>query len=121
MRIPATSRVLNADAATIIFNESLHEQRANVLFYQLKKDEPVLPQVLQALVDRHIQSVLVEGGSTLLQQFIDAGFWDEARVITNPELIVDRGTIAPRLNTAQLILAEKAGGDEIAYYRRIHN
>ncbi len=32
-------------------------------------------------------SVLVEGGAQLLQTFIDEGYWDEARIITNEYLI----------------------------------
>jgi diaminohydroxyphosphoribosylaminopyrimidine deaminase/5-amino-6-(5-phosphoribosylamino)uracil reductase len=33
-----------------------------------------------------IQSILVEGGSQLLQSFIAEGAWDEARIITNTKL-----------------------------------
>ena len=39
-----------------------------------------LPQLMETLYDRQIQSLLVEGGRQLLQTFIDADLWDEARV-----------------------------------------
>jgi diaminohydroxyphosphoribosylaminopyrimidine deaminase/5-amino-6-(5-phosphoribosylamino)uracil reductase len=45
-----------------------------------------------------IQSVLVEGGARLLQSFIDEGYWDEARVITNNELELPGGLAAPVLS-----------------------
>lgn len=44
-------------------------------------------------------SVLVEGGANLLQQFIDHGLWDEARVETAP-LMLGGGVKAPRLDAA---------------------
>lgn len=47
-------------------------------------DKP-LSDVLHSLyADRNITSLLVEGGPTLLQEFIDAGLWDEAYVETAP-------------------------------------
>ena len=45
----------------------------------------------------NIQSVLIEGGAKTLQSFIDAGLWDEARVITNEELIIENGIAAPEM------------------------
>lgn len=44
-------------------------------------------------------SVLVEGGANLLQQFIDHGLWDEARVETAP-FKLGGGVKAPRLDAA---------------------
>ncbi len=46
----------------------------------LKATRPILPQVMEELHQRGIQSLLVEGGSTTLQGFIDADLWDEAYV-----------------------------------------
>ncbi|MET0242761.1 MAG: bifunctional diaminohydroxyphosphoribosylaminopyrimidine deaminase/5-amino-6-(5-phosphoribosylamino)uracil reductase RibD [Flavitalea sp.] len=51
--------------------------------------------MMEALYMRNITSVLVEGGATLLQSFIDAGCWDEARVITNTRLLAGSGVKAP--------------------------
>ncbi|MCR5713965.1 MAG: bifunctional diaminohydroxyphosphoribosylaminopyrimidine deaminase/5-amino-6-(5-phosphoribosylamino)uracil reductase RibD [Bacteroidales bacterium] len=41
-----------------------------------------LSQLMEALYDRQIQSLMVEGGRQLLQTFIDADLWDEARVFS---------------------------------------
>jgi diaminohydroxyphosphoribosylaminopyrimidine deaminase/5-amino-6-(5-phosphoribosylamino)uracil reductase len=35
------------------------------------------PQILTALYKKKIESLFVEGGSQLLQSFIDSGLWDE--------------------------------------------
>ncbi|RYF93196.1 MAG: RibD family protein, partial [Chitinophagaceae bacterium] len=51
--------------------------------------------MMEALYMRNITSVFVEGGATLLQSFIDAGCWDETRVITNTRLLAGSGVKAP--------------------------
>jgi diaminohydroxyphosphoribosylaminopyrimidine deaminase/5-amino-6-(5-phosphoribosylamino)uracil reductase len=54
-------------------------------------------QIVNALYQMKIQSVLVEGGAKLLQSFIDEGMWDEARIIKNEELKINNGLAAPEL------------------------
>ena len=55
-----------------------------------------LSAVLGELHRRGIASVLVEGGATLLNTFLSAGPWDEARVFTAPVHFA-HGTPAPRM------------------------
>ena len=47
--------------------------------------------MLEKLFELDIQSVLVEGGASLLQSFIDSRLWDEARVITNAKMLITKG------------------------------
>lgn len=57
--------------------------------------EEITPaSILSELHERKIQSLIVEGGSTTLQQFIDAGYWDEARIFTS-ETLFGEGIAAP--------------------------
>jgi diaminohydroxyphosphoribosylaminopyrimidine deaminase/5-amino-6-(5-phosphoribosylamino)uracil reductase len=67
----------------------------------------------------NIQSVLVEGGTSLLQSFIDANCWDEARVITNTEMEIAAGLKAPLLSNAEKRSTQIIEKDTIQYYRRI--
>ena len=55
-----------------------------------------LPQLLHNLYERGLQSLLVEGGSRLLQSFIDEGLWDEAFVELSPA-VLQRGVPAPTM------------------------
>jgi diaminohydroxyphosphoribosylaminopyrimidine deaminase/5-amino-6-(5-phosphoribosylamino)uracil reductase len=41
-----------------------------------------LALLLEALYRKNVQSLIVEGGATLLNSFIEAGLWDEANVET---------------------------------------
>ena len=65
----------------------------------------------------NVQSILVEGGATLLQLFIINNCWDEARVITNSSMYAQDGILAPRLSKSTLIKQEKILSDLISYYK----
>lgn len=64
----------------------------------VKLDEgcPLLPQVMEELHRRGVQSLLVEGGSATLQGFLDAGLWDEIYVERAP-MLLRHGVPAPVL------------------------
>jgi diaminohydroxyphosphoribosylaminopyrimidine deaminase/5-amino-6-(5-phosphoribosylamino)uracil reductase len=102
LRLPASLKVFNKEVRTVIFNTVKQQEEDNLLYYQLKKEESLLPQLLKALHELKIQSVLVEGGARLLQSLIDAGCWDEARVIRNNQLSIEKGLNSPQLSNAIL-------------------
>ena len=81
---------------------------------------PSLLHSLQDLHQRNIQSVLVEGGTTLLQSFMDAGLWDEIRVFRS-RMMLDKGRFtdaikAPRVR-GRLASREMIGEDELTIYK----
>ncbi len=67
---------------SIVYTFADTQNGTNLEFIRISPDEPVWPQVLTDLYARDIQSVLVEGGPTLLKTLIDSNLWDEARVFT---------------------------------------
>ncbi len=64
---------------TICYNLVKDEMEENLSFVKLNKDFGI-QDILDDLYRRNIQSIIVEGGSVLLQLFISAELWDEARV-----------------------------------------
>ncbi len=74
-----------------------------------------IPEILDDLYRRSIQSLLVEGGAQLLQSFIDAGLWDEARIETAP-FSLGNGVAAPALTDALLQDSEDYGGQLLQHY-----
>ena len=54
-------------------------------------------QIMEALYQRKIQSLLVEGGRQLLQSFIDDELWDEAYIEKCPSRL-HSGVQAPQMN-----------------------
>jgi len=79
-------------------------------------NQPVIDQLLKWLYEQNIQSVLVEGGPNVLQRFITAGAWDEARVITGSNSLPEGigAPVLPAENVADSIYLED---DRIVYYR----
>jgi len=119
LKIQATSHLLDGSVQTIVFNSLRQEQAGAILYYKLAENKSWVLQITEALYQMNIQSLLVEGGATLLQSFIDENYWDEARVITNTEMEVSDGLKAPRLKNAEKYFSETIEKDLIQYYRRI--
>lgn len=66
---------------TVCYNLVKSEQKENLQYVRLERGYP-LTRILGDLNQRKTQSLIVEGGSVLLQHFIGLGLWDEARVFT---------------------------------------
>ncbi|MBX2922903.1 MAG: bifunctional diaminohydroxyphosphoribosylaminopyrimidine deaminase/5-amino-6-(5-phosphoribosylamino)uracil reductase RibD [Chitinophagaceae bacterium] len=126
LKLPGFLHLFDNAAPTIVFN--LHQntiedfadktfiEKKGTVYYQVTADVNIVHQVLNALFHLNIQSVLVEGGAGLLQNFIHAGMWDEARVITNNELVIPEGLSAPVLPANDPVRAEALFSDSIRYY-----
>lgn len=94
--------------------------KAHPCFSELDFSTPVIPQILQHLYDKKIQSLIVEGGAITHQHFLETGLWDEIRVETNTALVVPNGTMAPVLpHQVRLIKHEEYDGNTIDYYQRV--
>lgn len=117
LRLPSSLQLFDGKVRTVVFNLLKHEEGGMVGYYQLGTDSSLVQQVGMALTQLKITSVLVEGGARLLQSFIEEGYWDEARVITNNELMIPGGLPAPEWKDARLVETEMLLGDTIRYYR----
>jgi diaminohydroxyphosphoribosylaminopyrimidine deaminase/5-amino-6-(5-phosphoribosylamino)uracil reductase len=128
LKLPKTLQLFDSKTTTIVFNlhqhtipgnmKGLNLKNMGLAYYQVTSDVSLVHQVCNALYQLNVQSVLVEGGAFLLQSFIDENMWDEARVITNEEMIIDNGLPAPILKQYELKQNEKFGADSINYFNR---
>lgn len=118
LKLPVDLKIFNQEVPTIIFNTIKQEETENLLYQQLNDDPNLLPQIMDALYQRNIQSVLVEGGAKLLLSFIEEGIWDEARVITNTALKIENGLSAPVLNNDHQIFEQQLLTDKIEIFSR---
>lgn len=94
LRLPG-SLALFKHPKTIIVNDIKEGLFEGIRYVQIKKEVPLLPQLLELLFQEQLLSVLVEGGATLLQTFLDAGIWDEAKVISSDMYFGGKGLKAP--------------------------
>lgn len=96
LRLSASLKLFNHESETIIINSVKDEQRENVEFIRVDYSQNILPQVLEVLYQKEKLSLIVEGGRTLLQSFIDQQLWDEAYVFTGTKKF-GNGIPAPKL------------------------
>ncbi len=113
LRLPASLKLFNREQKTIVFNGVKEEEQPNLIYYRLEKNKSLISQLMEALYHLKIQSVLVEGGRHLLNSFIEACTWDEARIITNTKMKTGKGLSASELTNNQLISRETLLSDEL--------
>lgn len=117
LRLPSSLKLFDGKVKTIIFNLLKFHEGDNLNFYKVSNDIGLAGQILNALYHLNIQSVLVEGGTQMLQSFINEDVWDEASVITNESLIIGNGLSAPQLQNHQYTGSEQFQTDRINWYR----
>jgi diaminohydroxyphosphoribosylaminopyrimidine deaminase/5-amino-6-(5-phosphoribosylamino)uracil reductase len=97
LELSADLHLFDQQIPTLCYNTLKNETLPNLEWVQLPELSP--KALLADLHARQIQSVLIEGGSQTIHQFLAAGLWDEARVFTAP-IEFERGIAAPQLTQA---------------------
>lgn len=97
LKVPKDFNVYSNESETLVFNSVKEGDEGNIKFIKTSR-ENFIENMLKTLHELQIQSIIVEGGSLVLQQFIDAGLWDETIIIKNKNLVLENGTKAPRFN-----------------------
>lgn len=98
--LPTDLNVLNNDARTILFNNERDEDKA---FIKLVKINPAdkVKDVLNYCYQHQIASIIVEGGTNTIYQFMNQNLWDEARIFVNPDKFFMNGIAAPEFDLEQ--------------------
>lgn len=81
---------------TVCYNSKKSEIQENLNFVNLGEQFGI-HDILKDLHSRKIQSLIVEGGTKVLSQFIENSLWDEARIFTG-KVKFGTGISAPILN-----------------------
>jgi len=116
LQLPSSLKIFNSKQRTIIFNKIKHEENGQPAYYQVTEDVSLVHQVVNALYQMNLQSVLVEGGARLLQSFIDENMWDETRIICNKHLAIGKGLPAPQLPAMKPATEITIENDEVTFY-----
>ena len=117
LRLPQSLNLFNGTEKTIVFNSVKHEEQPHLQWYKIDPGADILQQVCTALYQMNIQSVMVEGGTQLLQSFINQHLVDEIRVIENTALQIGIGLAAPQFSNMVLKEQLKLIGDEVKIYQ----
>jgi diaminohydroxyphosphoribosylaminopyrimidine deaminase/5-amino-6-(5-phosphoribosylamino)uracil reductase len=102
---PSNSAIFDGTQPTIVFigknsgsstRKELIEHIPNldIVAIDFAKDAEI--QIFEYVIQKNIQSIIVEGGSRTIQGFINLGVWDEARIFYGPKLFF-KGVKAPSI------------------------
>lgn len=112
LQLPASLHLFDKSLPTLVFTEKKQPPQPNLEFIQLDWHQDLLPQMMKVLYERNLQSLLVEGGSRLLQSFIDAGLWDEAFIEQSP-VRLGEGVPSPTIPSCYSMKKDYCFGHEI--------
>ncbi|WP_315053950.1 bifunctional diaminohydroxyphosphoribosylaminopyrimidine deaminase/5-amino-6-(5-phosphoribosylamino)uracil reductase RibD [Chryseobacterium indoltheticum] len=118
LKVPKDFNVYSNEAETLVFNSVKEGDEGNIKFIKTSR-ENFIENMLKTLHELQIQSIIVEGGSLVLQQFIDAGLWDETIIIKNKNLLLENGTKAPRFSKTP-IDTKDFRDNVIEFYKNSH-
>ena len=103
-RIPKESSIFDNAAKTLLITKEIIDFNENLAVNMVKY-----------LHDNNLQSVIIEGGRHVLQTFIDANLWDEARIFKGSVFLYN-GTKAPLLNKTKWKEKNTIQNDELLIY-----
>lgn len=108
----------NKETDLVVFNAHKTDWSDRVKYVALENFELYLPQnILYQLYLMDVQSIIIEGGVKTLNHFIEAGLWDEARVLIG-DITWDDGMKAPVLPVEKSCIF-KISADTLNYYYNI--
>jgi len=97
LRLSPELNVFDRSTPTLIFNEVKNSEEQNLALEKINFDKSLPGEILSRLHSRKVLSVMIEGGPNLLNQFIQDGLWDEARIITS-EKVISSGIRSPEIS-----------------------
>lgn len=115
LTLPEHLSLFDGSAKTLVFTQKEScSPRYNVEYIQLDFDIDILPQIMQVLYQKKLQTLMVEGGSILLQSFIDASCWDEAYIEQSTDYLHE-GIKAPQYPSSCSYSIQQFFGKSIKY------
>lgn len=118
LELKSDSAVFNDDGTrVIVFNFLKQNILNNCDWVKLSTENSIAKQVADWCFANSIQSLIVEGGPSTLNYFINENLWDEARVFTAPKKL-QIGIASPNI-AGQVVLNELLLPDALKIYRQL--
>ncbi len=95
LSLPIGNLLFNDKADTIVFNSRENSKQKNIEKIKIDFKASLPQQVLGKLYERGISSLIIEGGAVLLNSFIEANLWDEARIFKTTAMLHSGKTVMP--------------------------
>ncbi|MDO4782791.1 MAG: bifunctional diaminohydroxyphosphoribosylaminopyrimidine deaminase/5-amino-6-(5-phosphoribosylamino)uracil reductase RibD [Capnocytophaga felis] len=120
LKTPRTFSVWNDEQPTLFLFSGKTENQlfTNTCFEKIDFSENLPQQVCNILYKKNIQSLIVEGGNSVLQQFINDNLWDEAFVFVG-NISFESGLKSPDFQKRTLEQVTEFGEDTLFVYRNL--
>ena len=115
LKLPEQLHLFDGSIQTLVFTEKTKENQPNIEYVTIDFSTDIIPHICNILYKKNVQSLLVEGGSILLQSFINAGIWDEIRV-EKAGISLHNGIKAPEIKEKNSYTYTKHFGSEFFFY-----
>ena len=115
LKLPQNSNLFDHSQPTICYNLVKDEVTPNLELIKLREGNFIM-QMIESLYAKKVQSVMVEGGSMLMNSLLEHNFWDEMRVFRTTQCF-GLGIKAPQIRGV-MFDQEEIQGDTLWVYRR---
>lgn len=115
--VPLSFNIFNEEMPTWVLNEEKSEENQHIRYFRSDFKGDYLKQFMQKLYENQIGSIIIEGGAKVLNSFIEANLWDEARVFATPKILNrEDGIKAPIINEHLLKETHQIDTDVLKVY-----
>lgn len=115
LTLPPSLHLFDGNVSTVVCTAQQHPQEHLISYLIFDYKKPLLPQLMTYLYQQKKQTLLVEGGTQLLQSFLDSGLWDEI-YIEKSSMQLGSGVKAPQISGESTCLIEKHFGVHFCHY-----
>lgn len=115
LKLPVNLNLFDQTQETIVYNSIKSEVVGKVKYVELDFSSSVIDQVLENLYTDKVLSLFVEGGTFLLNQFLETDLWDEAKVFKSITETFGEGIKAP-LSPKNRVFSQQIGNDRLEFY-----
>ncbi len=110
-------QVFDGQHPTLVFTNTENAEYPHATVVTLDPTKDFIQEALTAIYQQGIQSIIIEGGATLQNEFLLKNLWDEARVFTSSENI-GSGIKAPDLKR-KAVTVKTLGNNSLSIYTNI--
>ncbi|TGE15682.1 bifunctional diaminohydroxyphosphoribosylaminopyrimidine deaminase/5-amino-6-(5-phosphoribosylamino)uracil reductase RibD [Hymenobacter elongatus] len=115
LSLPPTHHLFDGLQPTLVYTYRERPTKQNLGYITLSEADDLFPQLLANLYQRNVQSVLVEGGPTVLSSLLRDGLWDEMRILRSRQKL-GGGIAAPKHGLSGLHEQFTLGEDDVFVY-----
>ncbi len=113
--LPHHLALFDGTVPTLLFTSAPVKDQRPIEQIVIDNSSDPIDTIMKVLFEKELHSIIVEGGTKLLQTFIDKKLWDEARVFKGKKWFID-GVRAPEISVKPVV-QEQLGSSELLIYR----